>query len=122
MEHPTTSAADLDQAIHQHRTAHATVTLTYNGSPLVNQEVVVKQLRHRFLFGSNWGESTIALANDELVGSEKELAERRNHYFLQIFNQATLPFYWGRFEPQRGQPDTQRILNTARWYQARAAC
>ncbi len=39
-------------------------------------------------------------------------------YFLQLFNQATLPFYWGRFEPQRGQPDTQRILNTARWYQA----
>ena len=39
-------------------------------------------------------------------------------HFLQLFNQATLPFYWGRFEPQRGQPDTQRILNTARWYQA----
>ena len=53
-----------------------------------------------------------------LAGAEKELAERRNEHFLQVFNQATLPFYWGRFEPQRGQPDTQRILNTARWYQA----
>ena len=108
----------LDRAIRQHRTTTATVTLTHSGSPLAHQEVVVRQLKHRFLFGSNWGESTIALANGELAGKEKELAERRNHHFLQIFNQATLPFYWGRFEPQRGQPDTQRILNAARWYQA----
>ena len=40
----------------------------------------------------------------KLAGQEKELAERRNEHFLQLFNQATLPFYWGRFEPQRGQP------------------
>jgi GH35 family endo-1,4-beta-xylanase len=118
MKHQTAGTIDLDQAIRQHRTTHATVTLTHQGSPLVNQEVVVRQLKHRFLFGSNWGESTIALANDELAGAEKELAERRNEHFLQLFNQVTLPFYWGRFEPQRGQPDTQRILNTARWYHA----
>jgi endo-1,4-beta-xylanase len=109
---------NLDQSIRQHRTANATVTLLHNGTPLAGQDVVVKQVKHRFLFGSTWGESTIALANDELVGEEQELAERRNHYFLQLFNQATLPFYWGRFEPQRGRPDTRRILNTARWYQA----
>lgn len=107
---------NLDQDIRQQRATQTTVTVTHNGSPLAGQEIVVQQLKHRFLFGSNWGESTIALANGELSGAEKELAERRNECFLQIFNQATLPFYWGRFEPQRGQPDTQRILNTARWY------
>ena len=62
MKHPTIGTLNLDQAIRQHRTTHATVTLTHRGSPLINQEVVVKQLKHRFLFGSNWGESTIALA------------------------------------------------------------
>jgi len=108
--------SDLDQAIRQQRTTRATVTLTHNGSPLAQQEVVVQQQQHRFLFGSNWGESSIALANGELAGKEKEQAERRNERFLQLFNQVTLPFYWGRFEPQRGQPQTQRILNTARWY------
>ena len=50
-------------------------------------------------------------------GKSKELAELRNERFLELFNQVTLPFYWARFEPQRGQPQTQRILNTARWYQ-----
>ncbi len=114
----TTDMRDLDQAIRQHRTTTVTVTLSHAGSSLVNQEVVVRQLKHRFLFGSSWGDGTIALANDELSSAEKELAERRNEHFLQIFNQVTLPFYWGRFEPQRGQPDTRRILNAARWYQA----
>ena len=114
----TVTTYDLDRAIREHRTAQATVTLTHNGSPLAGQDVVIQQVKQRVLFGSNWGESTIALANGELSGHEKELAERRNHYFLRLFNQATLPFYWGRFEPQRGQPDTRRILNAARWYQA----
>ncbi len=118
MEILTVTTNDLDRAIREQRTANATVTLTHNGSPLVGQDVTVRQLKHRFLFGSNWGESSVALANGELSGKAKELAERRNEHFLQLFNQVTLPFYWGRFEPQRGQPQTQRILNAARWYQA----
>jgi endo-1,4-beta-xylanase len=116
MENPTPTT-DLDQAIRKHRTAHAKVTLLQDGKPLANQEVTVEQKRHQFLFGSTWGDSTIALANGELSGKEKELAGLRNERFLELFNQVTLPFYWARFEPQRGQPQTQRILNTARWYQ-----
>jgi endo-1,4-beta-xylanase len=116
MENPD-SSADLDREIRKHRTADATVTLLQNGTPLANQEVVVEQKRHQFLLGTNWGESSIALANGELSGQEQELAELRNEHFLQLFNQVTLPFYWARFEPQRGQPQTQRILNAARWYQ-----
>jgi len=84
-----------------------------------NQEVLVEQKRHQFLFGSTWGDSTVALANGELSGKEIELAGLRNERFLELFNQVTLPFYWAHFEPQRGQPQTQRILNTSRWYQAR---
>jgi endo-1,4-beta-xylanase len=107
---------DLDSAIRKNRTAKATITLSHNGLPAANQNILVQQKSHKFLFGSNWGESSVALANGELSGREKELAERRNENFLRIFNQATLPFYWARFEQQRGQPQTQRILNVARWY------
>lgn len=107
---------NLDHEIRKNRVVRATLTLTHQGKPVVGQDVVVSQKNHKFLFGSNWGESTIPLLNGELSGREKELAEQRNVHFLNLFNQATLPFYWGRFEPQRGQPDTQRILNTARWY------
>ena len=111
------SSADLDRAIRQHRTANATVTLSRMARPWPTRRCVVEQKRHQFLFGTNWGDSSIALANGELSGKDKELAGLRNERFLELFNQVTLPFYWARFEPQRGQPQTQRILNTARWYQ-----
>jgi endo-1,4-beta-xylanase len=116
MKNPTTPN-DLDGAIRQNRTFDASVSLTVNGAPLLHQEVMLEQKKHKFLFGSIWGESSIALANGELAGKEKELAELRNERFLQLFNQVTLPFYWARFEPRRGQPQTRRIMNTARWYQ-----
>jgi GH35 family endo-1,4-beta-xylanase len=106
----------LDQAIRQHRTADVTLRISQGGEPLAHQEVWIEQKSHKFLLGTNWGESSIALANGELSGQEKELAERRNQHFLQLFNQVTLPFYWARFEPQRGQPQTDRILNAANWY------
>ncbi len=106
----------LDRAIRQHRTATITITLHENGRPLTYQKVVVEQKRHKFLFGTNWGENTLALVNGELSGQARELAERRNEHFLRLFNQATLPFYWARFEPERGKPQTQRLLNLANWY------
>jgi endo-1,4-beta-xylanase len=116
MENLAGTTNNLDLAIRQNRMANATLTLVHNGVPLANQEVWVEQKKHKFLFGSNWGNSSVALANGELSGKEKEQAELRNERFVQLFNQATLPFYWARFEPQRGRPDTRRILNTARWY------
>ncbi len=113
----THTHTDFDESIQQHRSTHATLTLTHNGAPLANKEVTIQQTKHKFLLGANWGNTSIALANDELSGKEKELAEYRNENFLKLFNQVTLPFYWGRFEPVRGKPDTQRILNAAKWYQ-----
>ena len=110
---------DLDLAIRRNRTANVTGILSHQGIPVSHQEILVKQKNHKFLFGSNWGESTIALLNGELSGREKELAELRNEHFLEVFNQVTLPFYWARFEPQHGQPQTQRVLNVARWYMDR---
>ena len=107
---------DLDLAIRKNRAENVTVSLTHRGVPVAHQEMELRQISHQFLFGCNWGESTLALANGELSGREKELAELRNERFLQLFNQATLPFYWARFEPQQGQPQTRRLLNLAHWY------
>ena len=117
-------AQETDRAIQQHRSAAATVTLTHNGAALAGQNVVVEQKAHKFLFGANWGHrtvpledvadnitkanasllvnwdhSSIALANGELSGVEKEIAEKHHAPFTELFNQVTLPFYWGGFEP-----------------------
>jgi endo-1,4-beta-xylanase len=107
---------NVDLAIRNNRAAKANVTLLHGGLPVASQEILVQQKSHKFLFGSNWGESTIALVNGELSGKEKDQAEIRNEHYLKLFNQVTLPFYWARFEPERGKPQTQRLLNVAQWY------
>ena len=75
------------------------------GAAVADQEVVVAQRRHRFRFGGT-DFDLIGLANGELSGDALVVAERSAAAFLDLFNSATLPFYWGGFEPVRGQPDT----------------
>lgn len=98
-----------------HRTADATVTVRKpDGTPLAHQEVTVAQRKHKFLFG-NTAFETLALANGILEGAAKERAERVTDAFLDLFNFATLPFYWGRFEPERGKPGTAFMRKGAQW-------
>jgi len=103
-------------ANHKHRTAEIALTVTKeDGTPLANQEVEIAQTNHKFLFGCT-GFSTIPLANHELEGEEKAHAELHAHKLMELCNFITLPFYWGRFEPERGKPDTKRILKTAEYF------
>jgi len=85
-----------------------------NGEPLKNTKVSVKQTKHSFLFGGGCF-NAIPLANNEYEGAEKELNEKIIEKFLDIFNYATLPFYWGRFEPVKGKPDTKRLREASEW-------
>jgi endo-1,4-beta-xylanase len=110
------SAADHqnNDELRKNRTAQAEViVLKADHSPLAHQEVVISQTRHKFLFGAAGFD--IALANGDLSGDEKELAERRADKLTTLFNYVTLPFYWGRFEPQPGQPMTGRLKQAAQW-------
>jgi endo-1,4-beta-xylanase len=84
-----------------------------DGSPLAHQEVEIRQVRHKFLFGSAGFD--IAYLNDELEEEKKALAETRMDKMTALFNATTLPFYWGGFERVQGQPDTRRLMNAARW-------
>lgn len=96
-----------------HRIIDTVVTLLdATGNPLPNAEVTVAQTRHAFGFG-NIGFDFIGLANGEPDGvGTDDLAA----LYVDVFNTATLPFYWGRFEPTHGAPDTVRLQRTARWF------
>ena len=108
-----------------HRTARTTVTVTgADGRPLADTVVEVAQRRHTFTFG-NIGFDFVALANDEhdgrvpSFGGARHGLEHLADLWLDVFNTATLPFYWLGFEPEQGHPDTTRLLTTARWFRER---
>jgi len=109
-----------------HRTSRTVVTaLGADGRPLADADVVVAQRGHEIGLG-NIGFDLVPLANGEHVtgepvfgGARAELLPRLAHQWLALFNTATLPFYWRGFEPERGRPDTQRLLRAARWFRER---
>lgn len=99
----------------KHRMASKKIRLVdASGNPVANRQVTLKQTNHQFLFGSGLFD-VIQVANG--LGSPERLAvlEDRLQKFLDIFNFATLPFYWGRFEPERGKPQTKLLQAAARW-------
>jgi endo-1,4-beta-xylanase len=109
---------------YRHRAVRAAVTLIGpDGERLSNTPVTVEQIRHAFNFG-NIGFDFVALANGEsetvrpssLGGAAADETLRLAELWLDLFNTATLPFYWRGFEPQPGHPDTRRLRNTARWF------
>ena len=96
-----------------HRVARAVVTcMRPDDAPLANQPVRVEQVNHDFLFG-NIGFDLL----DYAAGADTtdETAQMTDDY-LSLFNATTLPFYLGRFEAVRGQPDTVRTLAAARFF------
>jgi GH35 family endo-1,4-beta-xylanase len=86
-----------------HRTGTTTVTLVDpDGLPLADRGVTIEQRSHAFGFG-NIGFDFVERGFD---GAEP---------FLRLFNQATLPFYWGTFEPRRGETRAARLHEVASW-------
>ncbi len=66
------------------------------GNPVANASVTVIQQRHQFLFGG----ATFNLQPDNL--SEEQ--QRYQAAFLELFNYATVPFYWRSFEGEQNKP------------------
>lgn len=82
--------------IERYRKGDAKITLTdENGKAIPNAEIKARQLSHEFRFGAN------IFMLDELETEEKN--ERYKKYFTDVFNMATLPFYWDAVEPEQGK-------------------
>ena len=103
----------MTAGIPAHRAARAVVELRSGGQPLAHTEVIVELTRHEFGFG-NIGFEIIDHANGHGAQGDDELAK----LWLDVFNLATLPFYWGDFEPDEGQPRTERLRRAAEWFAA----
>ncbi|MCW2139874.1 endo-1,4-beta-xylanase [Actinoplanes cyaneus] len=114
-----------------HRTGEVVVTvLDAGGRPLSHRDVIAEQRSHAFPFG-NIGFDLVDLADEALADAESDPAAsgsagvararlvRLAGQFLEVFNTATLPFYWSDFEPAPGSPDTARLRRAARWFAER---
>ncbi len=106
-----------------HRTGTARVRVTgEGGAPLANAEVVVQQRDHAFGFGCIGFEFVPLAAGEDIPANEHEgsglsrgaLEDLAGKWF-DLFNFATLPFYWGGFEPVRGAPRTDPLRAAARF-------
>ncbi|MBP3813560.1 MAG: endo-1,4-beta-xylanase [Butyrivibrio sp.] len=79
------------------------------GNPLAGQKVRIKQTNHEFLFGCGAFDFIPYVMKGE--DKYKQLTDK----WLEIFNYATLPFYWGNFEPEEGKPNTDMLMKTAQY-------
>ncbi|MBQ7761183.1 MAG: endo-1,4-beta-xylanase [Clostridia bacterium] len=83
--------------IEKYRKGDMTVSVVdENGNPIPNAKIEVKQKNHDFRFGAN------LFMLDELETEEKNQIYKSR--FKDVFNMATLPFYWNSLEEIKGQP------------------
>lgn len=83
------------------------------GNPVSNTKLQLKQTNHEFLFGCG-AFDTLPYVNqpkDEDVAFLKDRVDK----WLDLYNYGTLPFYWGRFEPTEGQPETESRMKAAKF-------
>ena len=98
-----------DRRIREYRKAKAVLKLV--GPEAKNfypgLTVKVEQASHKFLFGSN-------IFRLHRCGSPQANTSYEKH-FAQLLNFATLPFYWARYEAEKGKPDDARTREIVKW-------
>ncbi len=69
-----------------------------NGNPIGNEKMHIDLQKHKFLFGCGAFDINNYMNTDD--EEQKKFFEDRTNKWLDVFNYATLPFYWGQFEPE----------------------
>lgn len=83
------------------------------GSPVADKKVEVQMTRHAFLFGC--GAFDFVDYYNLPEGEEDPALQDRIDKWLALYNYGTLPFYWGRFEPKEGKPQTEKLMKAAQY-------
>lgn len=100
--------AAIEARIRKHRQADLVVRVTdASGRPVRDAKVTVEQMRHAFLFGCN------AFLIDPSSAEPWQPAYQDR--YAALLNYATLPFYWGAYEPAPGRKSEAKLEAMARW-------
>ena len=119
------SAAVTDPTVAHRTRARSVQVLDATGAPLAGAQVTVEQTRHAVGFGCIGFDEVYRaarrLSGSPLPADEDAVFDRLDALWFDLFDTATLPFYWGTFEPQEGQPRTAALREAAEHYVARGA-
>ena len=91
------------------KTSTAVRLINADGSSAAGSKVSAKLVRHEFLFGIG-AFDLMAYLNvpDDMKDKFKSRAER----WEALCNYGTLPFYWGRYEPEEGKTGKDGLMKT----------
>ena len=102
----------MDQLNHRRADARLQI-LNPDGTPAANKTVKVDQASHQFLFGCGAFDAVALMrTNDE---KRRAFLRERMDKWLGLFNYGTLPFYWGRYEPEEGKTAYPETMAAAQW-------
>ena len=106
----------MSQLSHRQSTARLQLT-NPDGTPAAGKKVLVNQTSHKFLFGCG-AFDTVEMMRTQDEGKKAFLRERMEKW-LGLFNYGTLPFYWGRYEPEEGKTAYPETMEAAKWLRER---
>ncbi|MCS7090151.1 MAG: endo-1,4-beta-xylanase [Verrucomicrobiota bacterium] len=100
--------AEAEERIRQHRRRRRVLLIRdAKGRPVPGAKVRVQQTRHEYWFGCN----LFLFGRGSGASWESEYRAR----FIELFNFATLGFYWAMYEPQPGRPQEERTDQILEW-------
>ena len=102
----------MNQFSHRQSTARLHL-VNPDGTPAAGQPVKADQISHKFLFGCG-AFDTVEIMKTQDAEKKKFLQERMEKW-LKLFNYGTLPFYWGRYEPEEGKTAYPETIAAAKW-------
>ena len=101
-----------------HRQANARIqVLNPDGSPAAGRTVSIDQVSHQFLFGCGAFDAVELMRTQD--DRKRTFLQERMEKWLKLFNYGTLPFYWGRYEPEEGKTVYPETMAAARWLRER---
>ena len=104
--------AQTQSAIEKHRKADVAIRVVdAAGRPVAGAKVSVEQTGHDFLFGSN------IYSFDRYRSKDQNAAYKKR--FEELFNYATVGFYWRWYEPERGKPQYEYTDKVVAWCRER---